>query len=243
MKDIIKTSQSLTRKDFFLILLPIMGIALAHSVRPYVMQLSCAPSIHTCLPVEVSSFDRIGIRPYVGRIDEYSFYAEYAAGFFAVLIPLAWWLRRIRTRLVSFKEAMKMYGRDLAVCIEAALWNGFLNECTRLIVQRPRPFVYLDPGAGNLGAHYNSFFSGHTSFSAVAMVSMVLVLKDRGASRRSIYGFCILAFIVTALTGIFRVFAGRHFPTDVIAGAIFGTVLAWVICRKIASLNKIVLRS
>lgn len=241
MKDILKTSQRLSKRDVFLVLLPILGLILAHSARPHVIQLSCASSVHVCLPSEVSAFERIAIRPYVGRIDEFSFYAEYAAAFFAIFIPLIFGIVRVRSKYYKsdkqflsngYVRELKIYGRDLVICIEAALWNGFLNECMRLWVQRPRPFVYLDAGAGNLAAHYNSFYSGHTSFSAVAMTSMVLILNDRGISQRGMYGAWALAFVVTALTGIFRVFAGRHFPTDVIAGAFFGLTLAFVF-RKI----------
>lgn len=244
MKDILKTSQRLdlmnrpmnrpmNLKDAYLILLPALGWILAHRLRPFITHLSCAPSFHVCVPGEISAFDRLGIRPYVGRIDEFSFYAEYAAGFFAVFVPMAYWMSRVRFRFAPKKIAIQNYTRDLVIFVQATFWNGMINEGTRLLIQRPRPFVFLDPKAGELAAHYNSFYSGHTSFSAVAMTSMVLTLKDHGTTRNGFIVACLLAIVITTLTGSFRVLAGRHFPTDVIAGAFFGFATAWLV-RRIA---------
>jgi membrane-associated phospholipid phosphatase len=109
---------------------------------------------------------------------------------------------------------------------QASLWNGFVTESIRITVQRPRPFVYADPQRyGNSPAHYTSFISGHTSFSAAAATSMVVLLARTGAPRALLYLGGSAGFVLVFLTGLFRVQAGRHFLTDVVAAAFIGTLV------------------
>ncbi|NDD93043.1 phosphatase PAP2 family protein, partial [bacterium] len=72
--------------------------------------------------------------------------------------------------------------------------------------------------------HYTSFYSGHTSFAALASTCAVIsALNARPALRWSVLS---LGVLLTSFTGAFRVIAGRHFITDVVFGALAGAAIA-----------------
>src|SRR5262249_49954455 len=67
----------------------------------------------------------------------------------------------------------------------------------------------------------NSFPSGHTtSIFALATILALHVNKKR---------YACLFFIVAITVGYSRVYNGCHFPADVIAGAILGTISAVIV--------------
>jgi len=91
-----------------------------------------------------------------------------------------------------------------------------LKELTKANVSRYRPDLSKN----------NSYFSGHTSIAFNA--AMVLSLK---------YGLkaTIIALPVAMYVGYSRVMALKHYPSDVIVGAIMGILnaLIWVKIRKL----------
>ena len=110
---------------------------------------------------------------------------------------------------------------DAVVFAETIAVNVGLAATVKFIVQRPLPLTYAgDPDLLNSPGGYRSFYSEHTSltFAALSAASMTIRLR---------YGEQVWPWIVTGLVGssvaIERVAAGRHFPTDVIVGAVVGT--------------------
>lgn len=112
---------------------------------------------------------------------------------------------------------------DLLVFAETLAINGALVTAAKYIAQRPLPRTY-DGESGLLDkpGGYRSFYSGHTSlvFAALSATSMTIRLR---------YGERYWPWLGTLLIGtsvaIERVADGRHFPTDVILGAVVGTVI------------------
>ncbi len=185
----------------------------------------------------MNALDRFAIGRQNDRIDGYSFTTQYGAGYLAVGIPAAWMIARAVLRLSSPTLALAEFGVDFLVLAEATLWNGVSMEAVRLTVQRPRPFVFQDPvHFGTNPAHYTSFYSGHTSFAALASASSFLAIAGRGAPPLALVATGAIGVVMIVLTGVFRVVAGRHYPTDTIAGAIAGLfiagLLAWLHRRK-----------
>lgn len=93
-------------------------------------------------------------------------------------------------------------------------------------IRRPRPLVYnpLVPLSEKTGeAKSNSFFSGHTSFSATATFFAAKVYTDyhhiKGWKKALIYTG---AAIPPALVGYYRIRAGKHFRTDIMMGLLSG---------------------
>ena len=91
-------------------------------------------------------------------------------------------------------------------------------QTMKVLIKRKRPYSKLENiriiGARNSG---HSFPSGHTS-QAFFMVSLMLHYYQV-----NIFVWLMLYFIA-ALVGYSRIYVGMHYPRDVIAGAILGTV-------------------
>jgi membrane-associated phospholipid phosphatase len=113
----------------------------------------------------------------------------------------------------------------VVLLLQCTFINGTLNEAVRLVVQRPRPFVYFDPQQyGGAHAHYTSFYSGHTSFAALACTCAVLASLDAKPWVRRLVATA--ALLLTVATGLLRVTGSRHFITDVSFGALVGVAIA-----------------
>jgi undecaprenyl-diphosphatase len=119
--------------------------------------------------------------------------------------------------------------------------GSFNNYVVKLLVARPRPFnvvggeelkIFVDATLTpliNIGSVHLfgmskdlSFMSGHTVSSAVAATIVYSFNKKLG----------IPVIVVAVLVSLSRLFLVVHYPTDVIAGAIFGVAgglgIVWV---------------
>ena len=104
---------------------------------------------------------------------------------------------------------------------------GFTNF-TKVLVGRPRPYLYADNASNNYKLkkdNRKSFFSGHTSISAVSWFLMASMYEDyRPRSNISPYLWAS-AFLVPAYTAYCRYDAGKHFFSDVVAGYLVGSAI------------------
>lgn len=115
-------------------------------------------------------------------------------------------------------------GEDLLVVTEAVAVQGLLNQVVKLLVARERPSVHLGLAPGPRTDDDDvSFYSGHTStaFALVAAAGEVATL------RRYPHAALVWAvgFPLAATVGYLRVAAGKHYLTDVLAGALVGTLV------------------
>jgi membrane-associated phospholipid phosphatase len=125
----------------------------------------------------------------------------------------------------GFDEAT---GRRVLVYAEAISVSLALNAATKRLVGRPRPYVYsADPrvqayaGRQRDDTHL-SFYSGHAATAFAAAVSGgYLYSQTTGdtAARTTVWASGLL---VAGLTSSLRVRAGKHFYSDVLAGAVLG---------------------
>ncbi len=115
---------------------------------------------------------------------------------------------------------------------EAQLLSSGLTGLVKGLAGRPRPYAYnpevsistkLDSGT------IRSFFSGHTSssFTGAAYLATVFSLYYPDSPWR--IPVIISAFTLATATGILRITAGKHFVTDVIVGAITGTLSGYLV--------------
>jgi undecaprenyl-diphosphatase len=123
----------------------------------------------------------------------------------------------------------------------AALAGGLWYEVIVHLVNRPRPTVAQvlrvteHPGS-------TSFPSGHLIFITISAAVLMLCVGQRYLPRwaRPI-GWAVLAGIVVAV-GLDRIYAGTHWPSDVLAGILIATAwlslvlsIRWITDRAFAS--------
>ena len=118
---------------------------------------------------------------------------------------------------------------DLAVYAQALAVNAALTSWSKVLFHRPRPPRYTANGTNYTGVDEGlSFPSGHTSVAFTAAAAYTSILRRQHAAG-SHAGEVALLFGAAAATGVLRVAAHRHFPTDVVAGAALGTAVGWFV--------------
>ncbi len=126
------------------------------------------------------------------------------------IIPIA-----ISVLLMCFKKTRKN-GFKMALALSLGLIIG--NLCLKPLVARIRPYEAIE-GVRLLVSTKSdfSFPSGHTlaSFECAGVVA----LNYRKYAFVSILLACVVAFS--------RIYIGVHYPTDVLAGALMGTLFAY----------------
>ncbi len=117
----------------------------------------------------------------------------------------------------------------LLLYAEGMLINTSVQSWTAIGAGRYRPIAYMSqatPDQRTAAVNHNSFFSGHTSATATATFFMARVLDgvhpELGKKRWLLYAG---ALVPPALTGWWRMRAGKHFPTDVVTGLAFGSAV------------------
>lgn len=147
----------------------------------------------------------------------------------AVLIPV------MALVLVTGRTGRVFYRRAAEVLLpQIALDQGV--QALKSALGRERPLRALEAAfadgrahaAFGEHAHYGSLPSGHT---ATAFALAVVLCAWAGAMapgwRRTLGR--VLPFVSAALTGLARVYAGQHFPLDVLAGALLGSVASLIV--------------
>ncbi|HUP57283.1 MAG TPA: phosphatase PAP2 family protein [Bdellovibrionota bacterium] len=218
----------LSRLDVALTLIPALFWVIGVQTRSQTIAPWCGgENAAKCARSTVLPIDQPALGHEIGQADGFSYATQNLSGFIAIGATVAWAFSKVAVRAVTPAGAAFEAGADLLLFAQAAAWNGFFNEVAHVATARPRPFVYLDPkNRGNDPAHYTSFYSGHTSFAALAGVSLFLILLARGAPFWLLATAAATGQSLTFLTGVFRVLAGRHFITDVVAGALIGSGVA-----------------
>ena len=121
--------------------------------------------------------------------------------------------------------------KDALVILEAVIVAADLNQLTKFVAARERPFVHAlkddeksktgQPSDNNL-----SFFSGHTTLGfALATASGTVASMRHYDGAPAIWGIGMsLAF----LTGYLRIAADKHHFTDVVSGALLGSAVGFL---------------
>lgn len=116
--------------------------------------------------------------------------------------------------------------------IETMALNNGIQRSIKNGIRRTRPFVYnpdvpMDEKAEKDARR--SFFSGHTANAfASAMFASEIFRHYFPDSRLKPVIWTGTLGIATA-TAYFRYAAGRHYPTDLLAGAAFGSLIGWAV--------------
>lgn len=204
----------------------------ATELRPHLIKPYCHTKPEACTAQSLPAIDRISVGMESSEADGFSFLTQNLSGIVATTAPFVWAAGELVLLRLGPGAALATACSDLLTLVQITLWNGTATEISHLISQRPRPFVLLDPlGRGHIAHHYTSFYSGHTSFAAASTLGAFLILVYRGASLPLLLIYFTLSEILIFSTAYFRIMAGRHFMTDVVAGALAGTLFAFFIVR------------
>lgn len=125
-----------------------------------------------------------------------------------------------KTRKVGFASAVALIITFVTVNL------GIKN-----FVARTRPYEVIEGLTRLVGEQSDfSFPSGHSAHAfAVGVVILIMMPRKIG----------VPIFVISVLMAYSRLYVGVHYPTDVIAGALIGTIIAFVsvlIVNKISAL-------
>ena len=170
---------------------------------------------------QVNSFDRISTGYWSTTAGKASDYVL----FVITVLPVVF-LSEHHTKVDIFPLAI--------MAAEAYLFNYGVTTIAKNLTKRTRPYAYNPdlPIETKLGTGAReSFFSGHTSQTAAATFLFANVIRDyhpnlRPGPKAAVW---IFAAGVPAVEGYLRMRAGKHYPTDVIAGYLIGAASGWAI--------------
>ncbi len=160
-------------------------------------------------------------------LDFYHSLAEWGGGFFTPFMKFISLLGEKGIFFILIALALMLFSktRKNGVCMLGALCFGvlFTNIILKNAICRMRPFEAYEQFAefwnfvGGVHAGGHSFPSGHTTAATAAMMALVFT-----------YGKKTLSFAVPfiVLMGASRNYLMVHYPTDVIAAMVVGTVAA-----------------
>lgn len=170
---------------------------------------ACAP----CDPARVAWFDRWSIAPPVGSWSDASTLLVGAAALGS------WWE-------LSGDLTQGDWDRVTA-SVQSVFWSYGVVQVLKTVVARERPVLYTDQAldAARSDGSRHSWPSGHTA--AAFSLATSHWLATRGTGRPAWHSWAL--FGAAGAVGTLRVVAHQHFPSDVLAGAVLGTLSALVV--------------
>lgn len=113
---------------------------------------------------------------------------------------------------------------DSLPVIESAIFASLVNQGTKFVVGRERPFVHFaEPGRTAETDDNVSFFSGHTTLGFSLAVSAGMVAHQRGYKLEPVIWATGITLATT--TAYLRIGADKHYFSDVLTGAVTGTAV------------------
>jgi undecaprenyl-diphosphatase len=148
----------------------------------------------------------------MGRWPELDFIVIFFAKYFEYFVILILFL----FLLERFSKYWKMV---LKALIAAVLARLVFTNLIRWIFPRNRPFVDHQVNLLLSKINESSFPSGHAAFFFGLATIVFYYHRDSG----------ILFFLFAILISLARVFAGIHWPSDIVGGAIVGIFAGWLV--------------
>ena len=142
----------------------------------------------------------------------------FLANYFPYIVAVALFLFLLRWKkpFGRFRASWQMV---LAALVAAGVARFGIVEVIRWFKPRLRPFNVPDINLLISKVNESSFPSGHASFFFA--LATVVFLNNKKAG--------IWFYAAAVLISIARVFVGVHWPSDILAGAILGILMGWIL--------------
>lgn len=131
---------------------------------------------------------------------------------------------------IMFDNAKKDLKAISVMYLETLTLTYGVTNLTKNLTNRYRPYAYnsevtLSEKLDN--DTKKSFFSGHTSVAFASAVFFSTCFSELTSDEKSKTLVWTGALTLASSVGLLRYFSGKHFPTDVIAGAIVGSLIGY----------------
>ena len=130
----------------------------------------------------------------------------------------------IATGLVAVFFIMTRRFKRAAYLVSSVISGAVISNLLKMGFDRPRPDLVPH---GTI-IHTASFPSAHSMMSAIVFLSIGALLAKSQSSRGLKISFMSAAVFLTLIVGISRIYLGVHWPSDVMAGWIAGTMWAMI---------------
>ena len=113
--------------------------------------------------------------------------------------------------------------------VEIMAINGLVTDIVKHTAKRQRPSSYYqtrDEGDDT----YKSFFSGHTSQAfSIGTSTAIMLSRSHPDKKILIWGSAIT---LATTTGYFRIASDKHYMTDILSGALAGSIIGFWVQKK-----------
>ena len=118
---------------------------------------------------------------------------------------------------------------NFVMLANAAAWTAASTEWLKVVIRRKRPVLYTSGAAAAAADRESqkSLPSGHASLAFAAATSYLVLARRQHLPHRT--RNAILLYAGAVGVSALRVAAGKHFPTDVAAGAALGSGIGWLV--------------
>jgi membrane-associated phospholipid phosphatase len=129
------------------------------------------------------------------------------------------------------------FGAFTLMFVEAFALQNAINQIVRSSQLWPRPYVYAKRGEGRekaesaRGEAFGSFYSGHSSAAftvAVFTGEWFSEIYPNSAYKPLVWAS---SFALASGVAALRVVAGKHYPTDIVVGALMGTGISFGVLK------------
>ncbi|MGL1904268.1 MAG: phosphatase PAP2 family protein [Fibrobacterales bacterium] len=140
--------------------------------------------------------------------------------------------------LLSYRNIDSEWNKSREILIESVmlaevfLINSGINLFVRSLELWPRPYLYsskITESERKNGSASGSFYSGHAANSFAAATFLTTTFAHKYPNHPHTKWMALSSYSIATAVSIFRVQAGKHYISDVVVGAIVGSVIGWVI--------------
>lgn len=173
----------------------------------------------SCDPATVNPFDRTVIGWYN---TDAALASDVTLG---VSIGLPFLAQLIDTAVTKPVDGWRGYGKDVLVLTETLALTAGMTNFLKYAIGRARPYSYVDtlPESTRTEADAGlSFPSGHTSMAFAMATSWSWLYMKRHPDSPAVIPIWVGSYALATTTALLRPISGKHFWTDIMAGAALG---------------------